>query len=156
MKYLRALVTMLLWWLGSLILSCEDVHGQVVIDSAVRVEMATTKNAPLEIPLCLYGEGTHVEAAYPPYSVRTTPDGFTDAVCLAKSGDTFIGISHNHPPDGNGDRRCFFHFPGTSVPTTDLRSFREQKMLVSIIVCGDSLTYITSDEQEHRTSLGVP
>ena len=76
--------------------------------------------------------------------------------CFARAGETFIGISHNHTPAANGDRRCFFWMPGTKVATTDLLAFRAQRLVVSIIVCGDSLTYIGADEQERRVPLSAP
>ena len=152
-RIFRVLFAWLCWFVA-----CQGkLEGQdsLTLTSEVRSALATTEHVLVEVPMCLYGTGIHVEQAFPPTAVRTGRNGFQDMICPVAVGLAFVGISHNHTIQDDGTRHCWFRFPGTEVPTSDLRSFREAKMLVSIIVCGDTLTYITTDERERHTTLGV-
>ena len=57
-----------------------------------------------------------------------------------------VGVIHSHP-DG---QRCWYHFPGTQVLSSDGQSFVQQPYAVDAIMCGDHVVWISRDMQERQ------
>lgn len=48
-----------------------------------------------------------------------------------------LGLAHNHPLGVN----CWYRFPGTDIPTSDLVAFRASGNAIGIIVCGETFVW---------------
>src|SRR5207253_11032994 len=57
-----------------------------------------------------------------------------------------VGMIHSHPTG----ERCWYHFPGTQVPTSDAESFGRQPYPVDAIMCGDHVVWISRDMEERQ------
>ncbi len=62
-----------------------------------------------------------------------------------------VGVIHSHP----GGERCFYHFPGTAVASSDAESFARQPYPVDAIMCGDSIVWISRDHAQRQLRLAA-
>lgn len=60
-----------------------------------------------------------------------------------------VGMIHSHP---RGDR-CWYHFPGTQVPSSDGVSFLHTPYVVDAILCGDKVVWISRSMIEREIAV---
>lgn len=127
---------------------------RAVFTAAARAALATIDRPDRERFMCMrgwrVGNLVVVASAEPGRESGLTRYGrfyLTEVTCPDSAG--VVGLAHNHPAGADGDRRCWYRFPGTDVPTSDLRSFRESKTELGVIVCGSRLVWEVKPEREN-------
>ncbi len=116
----------------------------LVVMPAPRAALAALNNDSTERFACMYGIAVNrivvvtrvVPGAMTRWS-RASRYWITEVRCP----DDALGLAHNHPPDLEGNRRCWFHFPTTVLATSDEVSFLASGMKLAVIVCGDHLVW---------------
>ncbi len=72
--------------------------------------------------------------------------------CEAAGWGSTLGLIHSHPTG----ERCWYFFPGTSVPTSDGYSFLLGSYTVDAIMCGDRVVWVARNQpQRELTQLGT-
>src|SRR3989442_3253750 len=133
-----------------------QAHALVLSDQARRSLALEYRAFPTELMGCMIGEvhGSVVRVQrIAPADVdpaESTPTRVRPRrTCEDAGWVETVGMIHNHP----ARERCFYHFPGTQVPSSDAQSFGLQAYPVDAILCGDSLVWINRASIERRFSL---
>lgn len=69
--------------------------------------------------------------------------------CEAAGWGATLGLIHSHPTG----ERCWYFFPGTSVPTSDGYSFLRGSYAVDAIMCGDHVVWIGRNQPQREVTL---
>jgi len=69
--------------------------------------------------------------------------------CEAAGWGSTVGVIHSHP----SGERCWYFFPGTSVPTSDEYSFLLGSHCVDAIMCGDRVVWVARNQPQREITL---
>jgi len=132
--------------LAALSLGTATERPRAIFTPRARAALASLDRPDRERFMCMHGFRTGntivVTGAAPGKESGLTRYGrfyLTEVSCPDSAG--VMGLAHNHPADRDGDRRCWYRFPGTDVATSDLRSFWDSKTELGVIVCGNKLVW---------------
>ena len=131
-------------------------HGApalVLSDQARRFLVLQYKSYPTEFMGCMIGEvrgSTIVVQRIAPADVDPPKSATTHVIpkesCEAAGWPHTVGIIHSHP----GGEKCWYHFPGTQVATSDQQSFLSQPYPIDAIMCGNEVIWIARDSKERQ------
>ncbi len=131
-------------------------HGAralVLSDQARRFLVLQYKSYPTEFMGCMIGEvhgRTIVVQRIAPADVDPPKSAATHVTpresCEAAGWSHTVGIIHSHP----GGQKCWYHFPGTEVATSDGQSFLSQPYPIDAIMCGNEVVWIARDSRERQ------
>jgi hypothetical protein len=132
-------------WLGlSLLLTALYgfvTYPQLFVTASVRRTLLGLNNGTTEQFACLYGvrigNTAFVASTRPAPPARVRGNAWaTEIVC--RDAWFLLGMAHSHPMGIN----CWFRFPGTGIPTSDLVTFENSRNELSVIVCGETLVWV--------------
>jgi hypothetical protein len=129
------------------------VRKLVLSDQARRFLALQYRAYATEFMGCLIGDvhaSTVVVSRIAPADVELRHSTATRVIptqsCEEAGWSATVGVVHSHP-DGE---RCWYHFPGTQVLSSDGQSFVQQPYEVDAIMCGDHLVWISRDMKERQ------
>jgi hypothetical protein len=131
-------------WLGvSLLLT--TLYGfasypQLFVTPGVRSALLALNNGTTERFACLYGarvaNTVTIVAVRPAPAAKQRGNAWaTEVVC--PDSPLLLGLAHNHPLGVN----CWYRFPGTETPTSDLVALRSSGLTIGLIVCGETFVW---------------
>jgi hypothetical protein len=133
-----------------------QTHELVLSDQARRSLALEYRAFPTELIGCMIGEvhgsAVRVQRIAPADAdpAESTPTRVRPRrTCEDAGWMGTVEMIHNHP----GAERCFYHFPGTQVASSDAQSFGMQAYPVDAILCGDSIVWANRALIERRLSL---
>ena len=136
-------------------------HGTpalVLSDQARRFLLLQYKSYPTEFMGCMIGEvrgSTIVVQRIAPADVDPPKSATTHVIpkesCEAAGWPHTVGIIHSHP----GGEKCWYHFPGTQVATSDQQSFLNQPYPIDAIMCGNEVIWIARDSKERQVPVAA-
>lgn len=116
-----------------------------------RAQLAAYRTAEAEQFGCLYGSRFRgwvtVQEIRPASLRRRARSWATEVACDTPSH--LLGVIHNHP----AGVRCYYTFPATVVPTSDLVAFRARRHMLDAIVCRDHVLWMLRDERPREAVL---
>lgn len=133
-------------------------HALVFSDQARRFLVLQYKSYPTEFMGCMIGQvrgSTIVVQRIAPADVDPPKSAATHVIpkesCEAAGWPHTVGIIHSHP----GGEKCWYHFPGTQVATSDQQSFRSQPYPIDAIMCGNEVIWIARDFKERQVPVAA-
>lgn len=133
-------------------------HALVLSAQARRFLVLQYKSYPTEFMGCMIGEtrdGTIFVQRIAPADVDPPKSAASHVVpkesCEAAGWPHTVGMIHSHPEG----EKCWYHFPGTEVATSDRESFLRQPYPVDAIMCGSEVVWIGRDYRERQIPVAV-
>ncbi len=72
--------------------------------------------------------------------------------CEGAGWGAVVGIIHSHV----AAQRCWYFFPGTSVPSSDAEMFARTRYSADAIMCGDRVVWINRRMEQQQVALQAP